>query len=177
MKRILLLTLLVVLSVSVISAQTVLVPPKSLVLLSAYPGYVTINEFVGGFGLGITDAPYAKGYFGITTIHGYQVNKSFFAGAGTGLHFYNEGMLVPIFADLRYNMYVGRFTPYAFADGGFLLDFSGKKDTRVFGNPGFGIRYTINQKLAINLGAGLLVQYGQLRDAYANIKTGVTYIF
>jgi hypothetical protein len=177
MKRKVLITLVISGLFSVAFSQNKVNPNKPGIEFNPEAGYITINEFVGGFGLGNTDPPYAKGFFGFTTIHGYQVNKDFLVAGGTGLHFYNEGTLMPLFLDLRYRIYISQFTPYAFGDGGLLLDFSGKKETRLFINPGIGVSYTINRNLAVNLATGLLVQFGTIRDSYLNLKTGVTYKF
>lgn len=176
MKRIILLSLIIAGLISVVSAQDI-TRSENTVLLNSAPGYITINEFTAGFGLGVTNVPYSKNFFGLTTLHGYQLNKEFLVAAGTGVYFYNGGTLFPIFLDLRYRVYISQFTPYVFGDGGFLLDFSGKKNTRVFVNPGFGCSYTINPKLAVNLGTGLFVQWGTYRDSYINLKAGVVYKF
>lgn len=176
MKRIFSLALLIAVYVSAISAQG----GKNKSPLSNFdtqPGYITINEFTGGFGLGGKVVPYAKGFFGFNTLHGYQVNKEFAVTGGTGIYFYNGGNLIPLMIDFRYRIYVSRFTPYAFAEGGVLLDFSGKKDTRIFISPGAGVRYTINRNLGVNLGLGLFSQFGHIRDSYFMLKTGVSYKF
>lgn len=147
-------------------------------LYRAMPGYLTINELTAGFGLGVTDVPYSKSFFGFTTIWGYQSDKSFFIGGGTGLSFYDEGLLVPLFIDVRYWFGIKQYTPYFFGDAGFLLNFSDFMDgTKMFLNPGAGIIYHFQRKLAINLGIGLLVQQGTHRDTFINIKTGVSYRF
>lgn len=145
--------------------------------LNPEPGYIMINEFTAGFGLGETDVPYAKGFFGFTTIHGYQVNKAFVVAGGTGVNIYNEGTLVPLFLDLRYRLIVSQWSFYIFGDGGLMLDFSDKKDLRLFINPGVGGSYTLSRKVAINLGGGLLSQFGDVRDSFINLKTGVVYKF
>ena len=76
-------------------------PNRPGTLLNNNPGLITINELHFGIGLGITNVPYSKSFFGFTTINGYQINKNFVAAAGTGLSFYNGGMLVPLFLDFR----------------------------------------------------------------------------
>jgi opacity protein-like surface antigen len=177
MKRIILLTLLIALFVSAISAQENDKTQSPVVTLNSEPGYITINEFTGGFGLGVTSTPYSKGFFGFNTLHGYQVNKAFVVSGGTGIYFYNDGNLLPLLVDLRYRIHISRFTPYAFGEGGVLLDLSGKKDTRIFISPGAGVGYAINRNWAANLGAGLFVQFGTLRDSYFILKTGVVYKF
>jgi hypothetical protein len=147
------------------------------ITLNRYQGYIMINEFIGGIGLGDTKPAYAGGFFGLTTIHGYQINNEFIVGAGTGISFYNGGTLVPLFLHGRYRVFINRITPYLFGDGGLMLDFSGKKDTRVFINPGIGASYTIKPHLAVDLGMGMFVQFGKVRDSYVSIKTGVVYKF
>ena len=177
MKRIVLLALVITGYVSAGFAQTNVAVNNAGVALKPEPGYIMINEFTGGFGLGITDAPYARGFFGFTTIHGYQVNKSFLVAGGAGVSFYNGGALLPLFLDLRYRVYISQWTPYIFGDGGFMLDISGKHDTRLFINPGICVSYTFSGKVAVNLATGLLTQFGNVRDSYINIKTGEVYKF
>jgi hypothetical protein len=178
MKRTLILTLLLIASVTTSFAQHHRVsgnrPGRK---LNPEPGYIMINEFTGGIGLGVTSDAYSKYFAGFTTIHGYQVNRDFLVAAGTGVSFYNEGTLIPLFLDFRYRVYVSKWTPYIFGDGGFMLDFSEKKETRLFINPGFGCSYTASRNLAINLGAGLFTQFANTRASYINVKTGITYKF
>ena len=177
MKRYLVFTFLIIVSVSTSLAQNNTTPIKPGAELNPDAGYIMINELTGGFGLGITDAPYAKGFFGVTTIHGYQVNKALVVAGGTGVSFYNEGTLVPLFLDVRYRVYVSQWSLYFYGDGGAMLDFSDNGDTRIFINPGFGGSYTISNKVAINLSSGLLTQLGDARDSYITLKTGVVYKF
>jgi hypothetical protein len=147
-------------------------------ILSSNPGFISINELTTGIGLGITDVPYSKSFFGFTTVNGYQINKSFVAALGTGLSFYNGGLLVPLFLDFRYRFKIDLITPYVFADGGLLLNFSDINVPKLFVNPGIGIRYSFSRNIAVNLGSGLLIQSGGSgRDAFINIKAGVTYKF
>lgn len=176
MKRASVLIILTIWAFSAASAQNMVLPNKPFETLNPAPGYITINELTTGFGLGVTDVPFSKSFFGFTTIHGYQVNQSFIAAAGTGLYFYGDGMLMPLFLDFRYRLDINPVTPYFFADGGFLLDFTdftGK--TKLFINPGAGARYTFSSKFAANIGAGLLIQSGISRDSFINIKLGMVY--
>ena len=175
MKRFFVTTFLVIVSISVVFGQK-----KASSLgkkLDQEAGYIMINEFTGGFGLSTTDAPYAKGFFGFTTIHGYQVDKALVVAAGTGVSFYNEGTLVPLFLDVRYRVYISQFSAYIFGDGGAMLDFSSKKDHRLFVNPGIGGSYTLSRNVAIDFGMGLLTQFGDVRDSFINLKAGVVYKF
>ena len=172
------LILVIFCAAAIVSAQEKVIPNKPVSVLSTEPGFITINELTFGIGLGITSVPYSKSFFGFTTVNGYQINKNFLAAVGTGLSFYNGGLLVPLFLDFRYRFIIDQFTPYAFADGGFLLKFSDFKGTKLFINPGIGVRYSMSKNLAFNLGSGLLIQTeSSLRDSFINIKAGVTYKF
>jgi len=156
-----------------VSAQNKVAPNKPFVSLSGTPGYITINELTAGIGLGDVSVPYSKSFFGVTTIHGYQINESFVIGGGTGALFYNGGTFIPVFADVRYRFLINTFTPYIFGDGGLLINTAG--GSKMFANGGAGVRYTVNSHLGINFGTGLWIQYGDTRDAFVNFKLGVTY--
>ena len=178
MKRKLSIIILIISTVTVISAQDMVDPNRPGTLLNNNHGFITINELHFGIGLGTTNVPYSKSFFGFTTINGYQINKNFVAAAGTGLSFYNGGMLVPLFLDFRFRFNISQFTPYFFGDGGFLLNPSDLNSTKLFINPGLGIRYSFSKNLAANLGGGFLIQTGGVtRDTFINIKMGVTYKF
>jgi len=180
MKRLLIfLFCLVVLSGSSgLLCQDTKLPNESEKVLRGDPGFITINELQYGIGLGNTDVPYSKSFFGFTTVNGYQINENFIAAAGTGLSFYNGGLLVPLFLDFRYAFQIGQVTPYVFTDGGLLLNFSDLNSLKLFLNPGIGVRYSFSQNFAANLGSGLLIQAGAgNKDTFINIKAGVTYKF
>ena len=131
-----------------------------------------------GIGLGETGVPYSKSFFGFTTVYGYQTDFNLITAVGTGLSFYNGGTLVPLFLDFRYGFNIDQFNPYIFVDGGLLFNVSdSKEETKLFINPGIGVRYYVSQKMAVTLGGGLLVQYRPSRDAFINIKAGVSYKF
>jgi len=172
MKRSLVLATVILLAVSLVSAQEMVNPNMPYVSLRDSPGYITINEFNTGVGLGVTSVPYSKFFFGINTIHGYQINESFVVGGGTGVSFYNDGTLVPLFIDVRYRFLVNKFTPFLIGDAGLLF---GGGETRLFVNGGGGIRYALNDKFSIHFGSGLWIQNGNTRDSFINFKFGLTY--
>jgi hypothetical protein len=174
MNRTLLLISIILLAATNVSAQQKVSPNKPVQKLSPESGYITINEFTGGPGLGIVDAPYSKYFFGFTTIHGYQVDQSFIVAAGTGFSAYNGGSMIPLFMDFRYNFLISTFTPYVVGDGGILINTSGGIKLSI--NPAAGVRYTISRKIALNFSTGLFVQSGAgVRDSYLNFKLGVTF--
>jgi hypothetical protein len=178
MKRAIYFIIIVVSFTSVVTAQYKVRPNMPFLTFNSNPGFITINEFTGGIGLGGTTAPYSKSFFGFTSVNGYQVNKNFILGAGTGLCFYESGLLVPLFLDFRFTFNTGQLTPYLFADGGLLLNFSNFDGTKLFINPGVGARYTLIRNLAINLGAGILSQVdATVRESFVNLKLGAVYKF
>ena len=160
------------------AAQQRVAPSRPYVTFRSDPGFITINELTGGVGLSGTSAPFSKYFIGVTSVNGYQVNKNFLLGAGLGFTFYESGLLVPLFLDFRFTFEVSQLAPYLFADGGLLLNFADLNSTKLFINPGFGIRYTATRNFAINFGAGILSQVdGTVRESFVNIKTGVVYKF
>jgi opacity protein-like surface antigen len=159
-------------------AQFRVVPNKPYSTINSSPGYITINEITGALGLAGKTAPFSKYFMGFTTLHGYQVNKNFLFALGTGLSFYESGLLVPLFLDVRMAFNVGKISPYVFADGGLLINFSDFNDTKLFINPGAGVRYTLTSNMAANIGAGFISQVdGKVRETFINLKAGIVYKF
>jgi hypothetical protein len=144
--------------------------------LDTHKGYITVNDLTYGYGLSVTDAPYANSYLGFTTIQGYQINKNFVFGGGLGFHVYDAGKALPLFLDFRYRFYTARaLTSYAFADGGFLFKLGSEdKTTELFLNPGIGVRHDFSKDVGGNLGVGIMIQQGPSRNSFVNIKLGVT---
>ena len=173
MKHLIFVLIIFTLTISIVSAQDLVNPDNPPLKLSETRGYITINEFTTGFGFRDISPPYAKSFVGITTIHGYQVNKNFVLGGGTGALFYNSGTLIPLFLDFRFSFHTGTFTPYLFGDGGML--FNTNSILKLLINPGAGIRYAISRNVALNLGAGVWVQTDETRDSFVNFKLGVVY--
>jgi hypothetical protein len=146
-------------------------------MLNQRPGYITFNEFSGGYGLSKNTTHYSEYFYGFNTIHGYQISKEFVLSAGTGIAIYGNGKLVPLFLDFRYRFAISRLTPYFFIDGGFLFNISDLNETKLFANPGMGASYSLSRNFAFQFGAGLFSQYEDTRDSFFNLKAGVTYKF
>jgi hypothetical protein len=171
------------------SAQQMVIPNKPFDMLNSLPGYITTNEFNFGIGLSLQELPFDGSFAGITTTHSYQVNQHFMAGGGTGVLFYNGGTLLPLYLDFRYNIVVKKVTPYVFADGGLLfclgtyggaspdnpLDNPSLQGTRIYINPGAGVRYAFNRKLAATAGAGVWTQMHLGRESFVNLRIGLVY--
>ncbi len=92
-------------------------------------------------------------YVGASAVHGYQFNRHLFVGGGAAFEIMpKDGSLftLPVFADVRYDMKFGGFTPfldgrlgYNFVDGGGL-----------YASPMVGYRFNWGRKTAINFGVG-----------------------
>ena len=92
------------------------------------PGFISITEITGAYGIGDTDVPYAKYYYGITTMAGYQFTRNIKAGAGLGIQRHNEGTLYPIFVDARFSFNAQQVVPFLSATGGLGLNFGNLRD-------------------------------------------------
>ncbi len=156
-----------------VQAQDLIKPVNPVTIYNITPGYITINEFTGSVGLGSKDPQYSDYFFGVTTLHGYQLNKHFLAAGGTGVLFYDKGVLIPLIIDLRYSFNGSKFIPYFYGDGGVLLN--SKQVIKLFVNPGIGIKYFLTNHLVLTVGAGMWVQADIRRDSFLNFKLGIAY--
>lgn len=142
------------------------------------PGFISINEVSYGDGLGESGSPYSDYFVSFTTVFGYYVSQNFMFGAGTGMYMYNEGTLIPFFADIRFTFNFKKINPYIFGDGGFLTSIDDPNSTtKLFMNPGVGIRYVISYSVAATAGIGGFLQEGggnDDRDSFINYKLGIT---
>jgi hypothetical protein len=142
----------------------------------ATPGFVNVTELNGALGLEDEESVNSKYYFGLTNIFGYQIDRNFFGGIGVGYLHYDGGNLFPVFLEYKYSMYLRRFSPYFYADGGSLMhpaDFF--NESKIFINPGVGISRALSSKLEINLSAGYMIQARTTltRVTFVNFKLGV----
>ncbi|MFN2314909.1 MAG: hypothetical protein ABR531_10660, partial [Bacteroidales bacterium] len=155
-------------------------PNRPSLILDPSPGFITINEISIGYGLSGTETPYSKSFFGITSVNGYQANEYFMLGAGTGLLMFNDGLMIPLFVDMRLRIDIDDITPYLSGAGGLLLNPSDfDAGTRMFINPSAGARLTLSRSFALSLSGGLWMQMGSNigRASFINIKSGAVYKF
>lgn len=165
---------------SLLSAQDIIPDPPD-----PQSGYININELNGGYGLGSTEIPYSKYFYGFTTIHGYEfnirpinINSGFFAGAGGGMLFYGDGAMFPLFGDIRYTLNLKKVSPFVYGSGGLMLNFDNIEDqSMLFIDAGIGTRIRLKDKLNLSLGTGLFMQFNRndRRDTFVNLKAGVTF--
>jgi hypothetical protein len=149
--------------------------PKSAYLFSDWrPGFVSITELTGAPGIGLIDEPYAKYYYGITTIAGYQFTRNIKAGVGIGVHRHNEGTLFPLFLDGRYSFNAQKYVPFIAAAGGMAFNFNDIGQSYLFINPSVGIRYVVASGLGLSFSSGLMIMSAPGgRDSFINFKLGL----
>ena len=85
----------------------------------------------------------------LSTTHGYQFNNYLFVGGGAGINFYTDADLysVPLFASFRANFMNKKITPFADIKSGYTVgDVEG-----AFVTVGFGVRFALAKKMALNL--------------------------
>ena len=179
--------LMLFLSVSVASAQYSAFSAHNSFRYAATPGFVNVTELNGAFGLvtaGEENTPYEPEsvysgyYFGITNIFGYQIDRNFYGGIGAGYLHYEGGDLFPVFLEYKYSMYLKRFSPYFYADGGAMVHLTEFYDkSKIFVNPGVGISRTLSPHFDINLSAGYMIQARTTltRVTFLNFKLGFSW--
>ena len=174
----LLIIILFILEIAAVSAQDLVYPNMPRAMLKSNKGPISMVEYHGGLGVINDTESYSGSFSGFNVLIGYQINKRFIISGGTGLSVYSRGKLIPVFMDLRYTFYIDQLAPYFYANSGMLIDFSNFDETRIFMNPGFGVRYSLTQKIAVNMSGGIFAQAAsQKMDVFVNLKTGVTYKF
>ena len=125
-----------------------------------YRGFVDLEYYLS------IDA-ISEDYFGFSTAHGYQFKPWLFVGAGAGLKVSHnkhikEGYgikgdfyMIPVFADIRFDLLKSKFSPYLDLRVGYTL---GDKAFGVMFNPSMGCRMGLTDKLAINASLGYSTQ-------------------
>lgn len=108
-------------------------------------------------------------FIGLSTSHGYQINRHSYLGAGFMLSLGFPCMMLPIFADYRYDISFGKFTPYADARIGYSISDGGS----VYFSPTVGYRVNWGRKANFNIGIGLTL-CGQT-DVYSEYISGPDY--
>ena len=176
MKRVITALFLLTALTALAEAQFTTTANRPYLILNPRPGYMTINEFTSGFGIAGTTTPYSKFNYGFTTVHGYQINNGFSVGGGTGFLLYEDGPLIPLFADFRFNFIVSTTSFYIFGNSGLLIDPSNlNSGSKLFANAGPGVRIALSRKFALHFSPGILTQMGPTsRASFVNFKLGFT---
>lgn len=129
--------------------------------LRGYKGFVET-----GYAFDISDC--GTNRLEILTTHGYQFNNYLFVGGGAGLNFYTDADLVsvPVFASFRANFMNRKITPFADLKSGYAF---GDAET-AFVTVGFGVRFALAKKMALNL----KLEYAY-QEADADYSYGIYY--
>lgn len=114
----------------------------------------------------------------IDTTHGYQFNKHIFAGAGFLLSFAGSATTLPVYADFRYDISFGKFTPFAeMRVGGNICCESDCNP--LYLSPTVGYRFNWGRKANFNLGLGLTLRgepkYGNRVDPLFTLRLGLDF--
>ena len=144
----------------------------------ASPGFINISEINGAIGIEDSISGNAKYYFGLTNVFGYQINRNFSGGIGTGCLLYENTFLIPVYLEYKYSAYLKGITPFLYADGGGLIDPTDLYgESKIFINPGAGLSRNLSPKLEAAVSVGYVVQSRSSlsRISYINFKLGVIY--
>lgn len=143
------------------------------------PGIISITELGGGPGLGTTNVQYAKYFYGITTMAGYQFTRNIKTCLGVGVSRHNDGFLYPIFADVRFSFSANEIVPFVAAQGGLNFDFNDSGNAVwPYINPSVGVKWVAANRTGLSLSAGVLsMSGGGTRHSFVNIRLGVEYKF
>lgn len=90
-------------------------------------------------------------FLGLSTSHGYQINNHAYVGAGFLLSLGFPCMMLPLFADFRYDISFGKFTPFADARIGYSFSDGGG----IYFSPTIGYRCNWGRKANFNVGVGM----------------------
>ena len=138
------------------------------------PGFISITELTGAPGLGITDEPYSKYYYGITTMAGYQFTRNIKAGIGVGVQIHNEGTLFPVYIDARYSFSAQKIVPFLAAAGGVALNLEEVEQSYLFINPSAGVKWVAANRTGISFSTGLMMMSATGgRNSFINFKLGL----
>jgi len=142
------------------------------------PGFINISEL--NYAIGISDSLISetKSYFGLTSLFGYQINRNFSGGIGTGIFRYESRQLIPLYLEYKYNFYFKGATPYFYSDAGALFDYRDfRNESKIFLNTGIGISRYISPKFEANISGGVTVQTRTSirRVAYITFKLGIIF--
>ncbi|MBE0675929.1 MAG: hypothetical protein IH591_14830 [Bacteroidales bacterium] len=148
-------------------------------------GFYNVTEGHYGYGLKIRDEPFSNHFAGVTTVAGWRFGNGLAVGGGVGFLSYNEGWLLPLYADGRY--FIGRQKNKFFVmlSGGFLLNFEDfSEETNFFANPGVGIIIPLAKITQLSFGVGFWSQFDKdafndsgagYRDSFINMKLGFVF--
>lgn len=122
-------------------------------------GYEGLAEVGYGSKIGTYGIDVAK----FNLVNGYRVNKSLFAGIGTGLRYFTtktgDFSLIPLFLDIRYKPLDRPLSPYVAFSAGYAWDAShGFDDAGFLFNPQIGLQINKSADMMFHIGFGYEIQ-------------------
>lgn len=137
-----------------------------LFLLSATSAYSQKEKgyefsFETGYEIGVGET--STGSFQIISmINGYRINPDIFMGLGLSINAHEEGTLIPIYGQLKYNLNKKNTSPFALLKVGYSLKSSSDK-IRGFGftiSPNIGFDFRKKHKTSFYIMTGMNFQWG-----------------
>ncbi len=141
-------------------------------LQKGYRGFVDMEYFLS------IDAM-SKSRVGFSTSHGYQVLPYLYVGAGAGMQFITDMRTmkdggydrktfipIPVFADLRLDLYKNKLSPYFDLRAGKVF---GDKAFGIMFNPSVGCRFALKNNLALNASVGYSMQSTDLGSVWGEM--------
>jgi len=128
------------------------------------------------FGLGSTELPYSRQFFGATSIVGYHFNSRLYTGLGAGIFDYSSGVMAPVLIHARYNFSDRRISPFICSDLGMLINLSGTDiDNPFYANPGVGIAVLTQRNRVFTSTVSLYTHWKKevIRESFINLKIGL----
>lgn len=141
--------------------------------LSAQVRYLPKKGYKGtvemGFAAGVGEMAHNR--FELLTVHGFQLDKNFSLGIGTGLQVWQvtNDVTIPIFLDAEAILPKGLISPFASLRIGYVVntehDYFLPKEG-VYFNPSVGFRWAIDGDKAFRLNVGYLLQGSKIVRNY-----------
>lgn len=125
-----------------------------------YRGFVDWDNSIGGLnyldnttGFDVQDTQW---FIGVATSHGYQFSRNWFAGGGVMVSAATPSgaMMLPLFADVRYDGNLGCLTTF----GDIRLGYNCCDGGGIYFSPTVGYRIGLKGKTNLNLGIGLTLR-------------------
>ena len=132
-------------------------------------GFTSILEFFyssGSFAEDITqDEPNKLTSLGFVTVNGYMFNPHLSTGIGIGIQGYDNFGIVPVYADVRFNVLKGTITPFVSFDVGYSVstdEIVSHKEPKtqggVYSNLSIGIKFFTREAQALAFSFGYTYQ-------------------
>lgn len=130
-------------------------------------GFVNMTSigFLAGSSLNEQAAP-----FSLASVTGYRTSSGLFAGIGAGVEFLTRNY-VPLFLDLRYDLFGGDVVPYLVVKGGYSLPLDGEDQnndltSKYSGGPLLGVGAGLKIRTRHHLAWDLSLLYRYMETSY-----------